>query len=716
MFNSPHSLVKLFEPRSIAIVGASREPSKLGNIIISNLQTNHFAGVLYPINPHAKKIKGLKCYARYSDLPKAPDLAIIAVPADIVLEIIPEIAQRGTRHLVILSAGFKEIGAEGVAREKKLLALAHRHNCAILGPNCLGFINNNRSLNATFGQASNLLGNVRYLSQSGAIATSIFDAAVASKVGFSECITLGNKTIIDENDVLDYWLNHKKISPNYDTTGLSKHRPIGMYLESISDGKRFVELARQLSQKDPVFILKPGKSVAAQAAMQSHTGALANDDVVLGAALATAGVVRCSGVEDFFDLAKVFAWENAPFGPRVAIVSNAGGPAVITTDALAEHGLSVATLSAKTQAILHQTLPRAANVHNPVDVLGDALADRYETALKAVLLEKKVDAVIIILTPQVMTQIEKTAKIIGRLSKIYKKPIVCSFMGGSAVEVGESVLNNFRIPSYRFPERAVRALGALWQWRQSQNSPSTLRRVTGLLSPAVEHRLHNLLGRYKGLSDVSTVPPVQAQQFSAIAGINTVPSALITGCTFAEHQAERWGYPVVLKISSAKLLHKTESNGVITGIRTPSELRSAFEKIEKVADKIGDPEINFELQKQITDGIEVVVGLKRDPNFGLVCLLGAGGIFTNLIEDRNIMLATNSASEIRSAIERSKIGRILLGFRGDQPYAVDKLIAMIQRLALIGKTFDKISVMEINPVIVSHHDAFAVDTKIILKS
>src|SRR3989338_3347503 len=473
MIRASESLGNLLSPKSIAIVGAAREKQKVGNIVLRNIVDGGFKGKLYPVNPKAKKIGQLTCYASYDALPSVPDLAIIAVPAMIALEMLESIAKKGTKNVVIFSAGFKEIGEEGKKLEERLKSIAEKFQMNILGPNCLGFVNNNIKLPISFGRAPEMMGNLRFISQSGALATSIFDWAEYNGVGFSEFVTLGNKAVVGENEVLGNWAKRVlslglssaeerwRFFPSFAkegtggavSQGLSRYRPIGLYLESIENGKEFLDIVKRITAHDPVFILKPGRSTEAQHAMQSHTGAMAGDDAILDEALKEAGVVRCEGVEDMFDLARAFAWENAPAGPNVAIVSNAGGPAVISTDIIKQEGLNVAPIDAKTHEKLTKVLPKAANMNDPIDVLGDALADRYLQAMDLVLAQKQVDALLVILTPQVMTQIKETAEAIVKMSKKHKKPIVCSFMGGSKIQEGEKVLNKYKIPSFRFPER-----------------------------------------------------------------------------------------------------------------------------------------------------------------------------------------------------------------------------------------------------------------------
>lgn len=706
---------KLFTPKSLAIVGAAREPGKLGNIVVKNIVDGSFKGKIFPVNPNADAINGLPCYHSYRDLPEVPDLAILTLPADATLAVLPEIGDAGTKQILILGAGFKEIGGEGLEREKKLVEIIEKYKFVLVGPNCLGFVNNSHNLNATFGQAAHTMGNTRFISQSGAIATGMFDWAHLTGVGFSDFITIGNKTAMDETDILEYWADRKTPEPvkKYfkKTKDVSSQEPIGLYLESILHGERFVAVVSKLSQRNPVFILKPGKSIDAQKASSSHTGAMANDDAVLNAALEKCGAIRCDELENFFDLARSFAWENAPKGPRIAIVSNAGGPAVITTDAIKIHGLELAQFSKKTQAILEKSLPRAANIHNPVDVLGDALADRYSAAIEAVLKEKSVDALIVVLTPQIMTQIEETAVIIGKMSEKYGKPILCSFMGGTMIAKGERVLNAYHVPSFHYPERAVKVFAAMWQWQKNIKRLKKKISKQENLSRNAQAAFAKMLPKTNGIRQVLSANDAQYLAFAA--GLSTPKSLVAPDWEGLEKQLHSIQWPVVLKISSKKLLHKTESHAVITNINTLEDLKRATDTHLVTIAQLNDPDAELELQEQIDGGVEVIVGLKRDPSFGPVILFGAGGVMAELLEDRNLLLAPLSDEQIIETIRMSKLGKVIGGFRGGKKYSESALLHIIKTLIAIGEEFPNIVEMEINPVILTENKAFAVDTKII---
>ena len=710
-------LSALFSPKSIAIVGASRSPEKVGAVALKNIVDSKFNGRVYPINPNAEMVNDLKCFPDIKSLPEIVDLIIIAIPAELVTQALDQAGEKGIRNAVIFSAGFKEIGPDGEKLEKELLEIVQKYKINLLGPNCLGFINNLLPINATFGEQESRSGNLRFISQSGAIAASLFDWCKSTGLGFSEFITLGNKTALSENDVLEYFQN--VLSDNLSVSereGLSAVRPIGMYLESISNGSDFLHITSQISKKDPIFILKPGKTKEAAKAMQSHTGAIAGEDSVLETALSQAGVIRCKTLEDFFDLSRAFAWENAPQGPKVAIISNAGGPGVISADAVVSEGLELAEFDSPTKDHLAKVLPRSAIVLDPVDVMGDALADRFAKASEIILQTNQADALVVILTPQVMTQIEKTAEALGNLSKKYQKPIFCSFIGGNLVAEGEQKLNEFKIPSFRFPERAIAAIGAMWKWKKSLNT------VDDALSKQIEYRPNQQKIREiidKAVKEnQTTLDNIQANEIISAIGINTPKTQDVTTEEEAISFAQKYGWPIVLKLSSPGLLHKTDVGGVVTDISNEKTLELAWDKLEhetSLLDSEIQKHIKIQVQKHILNGIEVIVGVKHDPTFGLALLFGAGGSLAELINDRNLHLLPLDFSQAKRLVEKSKIYSILKGYRGEPPYALNKLYELIFRLGKLAQETPEITEIEINPVIVTLNDVFAVDSKVILK-
>lgn len=704
----------LFSPKSVTVIGASKSPEKVGAITLKNIIDSGFKGAVYPVNPKETEISGLKCYPDVNSLPETPDLAVIAIPSVAAVGVLEEIGNRGIKNTVIFSAGFSEIGPKGELLQKQLVATANKYQINVLGPNCLGFANNNLPINVTFAQAVKETGNLRIISQSGAIAAGMFDWCQTTKLGFSDFITIGNKAIITENDILEFWASQSTSKEN--DPRLSKVSPIGLYLESIVSGQEFVSIATKISQTTPIFALKPGKSPAAVTAMRSHTGAIAGEDNVLDTALKQSGIIRSQELSEFFDVARALAWENAPQGPRVAVVSNAGGPAVLSTDAIDKVGLQMAQFSQETQQKLASFLPRMASFLNPVDVLGDALADRFGQAIEAVLQEPTVDAAIVILTPQLMTQIGKTAEIIGGLSAKYPKPILCSFIGGSLAQVGEKILNDYKIPSFPFPEMAIKTLSQMWQWQNWRNLQSKNTNTRELPLEQNIDTIKNILSSARN-NGQNNLDNFASNDIVAAAGIVTPLTSSVEDIKQAERFADQEGWPVVLKVSSPGLLHKSDLGGVITHIGNSDELKIAWSKLTQQIDSLG-PDIKkglkIQVQKEISGGIEVIVGVKRDPTFGPVLLFGAGGKFTELLVDRNLHLLPISDPEVKQLVINSKIYDLLKGFRGDPPYDLDKLYETIIRLGKLVEDVEDIAEIEINPLIITHNGVWAVDTKLVL--
>lgn len=716
----PTELTAFFYPKSVAVIGASRSPEKLGSIILKNILESGFNGQVYPVNPHADEIHGAKVYSNAASLPEVPDLAIISIPSKSVLEVMKQLGEKGVKNVVVLSAGFKEIGKEGAKLERELVKVADQYKISLLGPNCLGFVNNLCPINATFGEPVKDVGNLRFITQSGAIAAGLFDWCNHVGLGLKEFVTLGNKAGLNENDILNYFLDQDQSTlANHNEEGLSKLSPIGLYLESLSEGEEFLNICGKISRSNPVFIIKPGKTEAAAKAMQSHTGALAGEDDVLDAVLSQSGVIRCATLEDFFDLSRAFAWEDIPEGPQVAVVSNAGGPAVISADAVVSEGLELAQFDDGTKQKLTQALPRSASIVNPVDVLGDALADRFSQALEAVLQTDSVKSLVVILTPQIMTQIEQTAETIGNLSKKYQKPIMCSFIGGKLVAEGEKKLNEYKIPSFRYPERAIAALGAMWRFKQQQQllgvedgeveETVQLETEDNVVRQVVQEAVNN---KYKTLDNIA------ADKILSSVGIPTPPTKAVADLDEAKQFVQEHGWPVVLKLSSPGLLHKKDVGGVILDIIDEKKLDDAWHKLERKVEQLDDDikeHITFQIQKDITEGVEVIVGFKHDPTFGPVLLFGAGGSYAELIGDKNIHLLPMNKRQVINLVKDSRVYELLEEKHGQPPYALEKLYDLILRMAKMESMIPEATDIEINPVIVTLNDVWAVDGKVIMK-
>ena len=714
----PKNLNVLFSPNSIAIVGASRSPKKVGAVILKNLISSGYKGVLYPINQEAKTINKIKCYKSINDLPETPDLVIISIPASAVPQILKEAGEKGTKNVVIISAGFKEIGPDGESIEKEIVSISKDFGINMLGPNCLGFVNNDHNVNATFGKVDSPNGNLNFITQSGAIATSLFDWCGSVGIGFSSFVTLGNKADISENDVMEYLFEKYHGSLTSLSEENSDTHPLGLYMESIVDGPGFLEICKKTTMHEPVFIIKPGKSQAAVSAMQSHTGAIAGADDVFDFALKEAGVIRCNTLEDFFDLSKAFSWLNLPKGPRVAIISNAGGPAVISADSVVENGLEMADLGEETKEKLLEVLPRSASIMNPIDVLGDALAQRFADASEIVLKNENCDALVILLTPQIMTQIKKTAEMIGAVSKKYNKPVLCSFIGGSLVGEGEKILNSMHIPSFRFPERAIYALGKMWNFKKKQeegffNQMDIYQVLNFDIMPEKVNRLveEAIDKKQFALNNIESDIVISAM------GINTPPTLGAETLEDAKKFALVQGYPLVLKLSSPGLLHKKNIGGVVLDIKNEDELEDAWEILERKKQSLpSDLSVttNFQIQKEVPSGTEVIVGVKNDPTFGHFMLFGAGGSLAELISDKNIALLPMDLNKAKKLVEGSKIFKSLKGKEGQNDYALEKLYELMIKVSKVVEGEPGIQEIEINPVIININDVWAVDTKVIL--
>lgn len=700
----PKDLNVFFNPKSIAVIGASRTPEKVGSIVLRNIINSGFKGDIYPINPNTEEINGKKCYSDIFSIPDGCDLVVISLPSEVALEVILQVAKKGIKNIVLYASGFKEIGEEGKVLEEKLLKLISENGLNLLGPNCLGFVNNNIGLNATFGESVKDNGNIKFISQSGAIAASIFDWANSIGLGFGEFITIGNKSDINENDILGYF---KSIS---DREGESSNFSIGMYLESISNGGEFIKIASELSKKHPIFIIKPGKTSAATSAMKSHTGSIAGEDDVLDAALSQAGIIRCSSMEDFFDITKSFAWSQIPAGPNVAIISNAGGPAVISADAVVLEGLNLIEFNEATTSKLRKVLPRSASFHDPLDLMGDALAERYGHSAEIVIENSNVDYVLFLLTPQIMTQIEKTAEYISYVSSKYKKPIICSFIGGTNISKGEEILNKNKIPVFRFPERAINAIGSMWRYKQNlvvisnTNHDSNFETISKIQD---EDEVRKIIQHSINEKHI-TLENIEADKLMNYVGIKTPASAYITKLDEAKSFVSQNNYPVVLKLSGQGMLHKLDAGGVITNIKNYQDLESAFNNILA---KTEMKNLQIQIQKQVENGIEIILGMKIDPIFGYFILFGAGGSFVEIIMDKNIHLLPMNHLQAKSLILNSKINKMIQKL-GIEIESLSKVLVHFSKLEYIIPEAKEI---EINPLILTKNDIWAVDSKVLMK-
>jgi acetyl coenzyme A synthetase (ADP forming)-like protein len=703
------NLETLLSPKSVAIVGASAAPEKVGSIVLQNIISSGYKGHVYPVNPNTGSINGVTCYRDVASLPEIVDLVVIAIPSALVNKVLEDVGLKGIKNVVVFSAGYKEIGPEGKTLEDEMTQIAQKFGLNILGPNCLGFVNELTPINVTFGQPVKNEGKLRFISQSGALAASLFDYCNATGLGFKQFVTLGNKAVINENDVLANFLSQND----------QNQFPTGLYLESISSGKEFFQICSRLSLKTPVFIIKPGKTQAAAKAMQSHTGAIAGEDTVLDEALREAGVLRCETTEDFFDLSRALSWANAPLGPKVAIVSNAGGPGVIAADSIAQNGLELVEFDDETKKKLVDALPRYASIINPVDVLGDALADRVSQACEIILETNQAHSLMVILTPQVMTQIEKTAEMIGNISKKYNIPIFCSFIGGSLIQEGEKKLNEYKIPSFRFPERAIATIGYMWRWKKwqiEQQNINPTNTSNDLIPQENRSKIKEIVEKAVAANQ-PTLDNIEANELLSQAGIPTPATQNVANLDEAKQFANVNRYPVILKVSAPGLLHKADVGALVKDVNSDDSLANAFNNLQNKIHELPQfmqDQAKIQIQKQVLNGTEVIVGIKRDPNFGPVLLFGAGGRLAELLMDRNLHLLPFDIHTAKIVVEESKIYPLLKGYRGEPALALDKLYNVLVRLTLMINEMPQADEIEINPVIITQNDVWAVDGKVVL--
>ncbi len=696
-------LEAFFNPRSVAVIGASRSKEKLGHGVLANLIEYGYPGQIYPINPKADEILGLKCYPSVLDVPGPVDLAIVVIPARFVAAALEECGQKGVKGVIIISAGFREAGREGMKREHEIVAIAKRYGMRLVGPNCLGIIDTVCPLNASFAAGMPPKGTIAFMSQSGALCTAILDWALATGIGFSHFVSLGNKADVAEVDLLEAWEDdpHSNV--------------ILTYIEGLPEGRRFMEVARRVTRRIPVIAVKSGTTNAGSRAVSSHTGSLAGSERAYEAAFRQSGVLRAESIQHLFDYSLAFAYQPVLRGKRIAIVTNAGGPGVMATDALEREGLSLAPLSRETIEFLRAHLPPAANIYNPIDVLGDALADRYALALEAALKDENVDGVIVILTPQVMTQIEETAHLVGEIAARYDKPVLGCFMGEAKVGPGIKILNEHKIPNYPFPERAVGALRAMADYRRWLERPP----LEVEEFEVDRERVREVFAQVRAEGRV-TIGDAEARAILQAYGIPIPQSRLARTPEEAVEIAEEIGYPVVMKVASPDILHKTDIGGVKLNIASAADVRDAFDLLVYRATRfMPDADIwGCLVQEMVKGAREVIVGMNRDPQFGPLVMFGLGGIYVEALRDVSFRIAPFSRREAEEMIREIRSYELLRGVRGERPADIAAIVDCLLRVSQLATDFPEIVELDVNPLMVKEAGggAVAVDMRLVLAS
>ncbi|MFX0107790.1 MAG: acetate--CoA ligase alpha subunit, partial [Candidatus Hodarchaeota archaeon] len=674
---------------------------KLGNDVLRNMIESGFEGKVYPINPKGGEILGLKVYRSISEIPGDVDVAVIVIPAKFVRPIIEDCGKKGVKALVIITAGFKEIGHEGQEAEKKLVEIAENYGMVLQGPNCLGIVNTSAPYNASFSAGTPQKGSVAFASQSGALMTGILDWSLMEKIGFSKFVSLGNKAQLDEADFIEAFGRDK------DSTFIL------LYIESVVDGRKFMDACRKITPKKPIFVVKSGISSAGARAASSHTGSLAGSDTAYSVAFKQCGVIRADSMSELFDVANVFDDCYLPKGNRVAIVTNAGGPGIITTDACEANGLEMARFSPSTIEKMKNGLPPAASVYNPVDALGTAQPEDYALCVEASLLDENVDAVLVLLTPQAMTKETETAQVLVDTCKKYpNKPLLAVFMGGHSMAYPRIVLNEGGIPVFDFPERAVNAISELYRYtvlRDSLKDESPpkykvdKKHVREIIESVRQDRRRVMLGS-------------EAHEIAEAYGIPVARIRLATSTEEARAIATDLGFPVVMKIASPDIVHKSDIGGIMVGLNNEDEVETAFLQIlENVRAHLPRAVIyGVDVQEMAEKGKELIIGCSRDVQFGPLIMFGAGGIFVNYLKDVAFRLAPMTRSDASELIEETKMGTLLKGVRGEEPSDIDAIVDTILRISQLVTDFEDIVELDINPAFayVKGKGVSAIDVKI----
>jgi len=675
-------LEKLFEPNAIAVIGASRDSKKPGGAVLANL-IKEFKGPLYPVNPKADTILGLTCYPSILDVPSA-ELAVIVIPAKLVPETLEQCSKKDTKYAVIISAGFKESGPEGAVLEKEIIDIANRSGIRILGPNCLGLINTHNGMNATFAAGSASKGNIAIMSQSGALCTSILDWAASENIGFSKFLSLGNKADIAENDLLESWSLDKETEV------------ILAYLEGIKDGQQFINTASRASKRKPIIIIKSGRTSTGSRAAASHTGTLAGSDRAYTSAFDQSGIIRAYSMEELFDYAMAFSSQPLPKGSNVAIITNAGGPGIMAADACEEVGLRLASFNSGTLEKLQQGLPQLANIYNPVDVLGDATSQRYELALQTVMADPVVDSIIVLVSPQAMTDVEQIANVVVGVSGRSDKPIITSLIGGGSMVAGDKLLDQGKVPNYPYPERAAKALSALAKYQKYKETKRSGQEQFSVDTNGVRNTIDN------AIKEGNFTLGVESMDILTYYGIPTVRSIFARTIEEALDAADKIGYPVAIKIVSPDISHKSDVGGVRINIMDKEELSYAYTVMrQNTASIMPDARIKgVQVQEMRSTGKEIIIGMHKDAQFGPMLMFGLGGIYVDILHDVSFAIAPINRDDANRMVQGIRSFPMLTGIRGEEASDINSIIESLLRLSQLVCDFPQIIELDINPLFV----------------
>lgn len=697
----------IFSPRSIAIVGASQDSEKIASVILKNLIGGGYNGKIFPINPKYEEIQGRQSYPDILSVKENIDLVCIAIPFQFVDTIIDQCIDKKVRAVVIITAGFKETGEEGKALELKIAEKLQAAGIRLLGPNCLGFINNKAKINLSFARENPGDGNIAFVSQSGAFCTAILDMACESGIGFSHIISLGNKADIHENELMQDLLFDNNV------------KALALYLEEFADGKEFISLAQKA--KKPILLIAPGSSEKAKQAISSHTGSLASSYDTIIAAVKKGNIILAENSEDLFKLITLINQNAIPDGRKIAIITNAGGPGILATDAVEKENLELTEIGEKTKQKLLKVLPRESNIKDPIDILGDAKNDRYELAIETVLEEKDVDSIFTILTPQLITDIEGTAQKIVDMSKLTSKPIYACFLGGKDVKAGFRILERNNQPAFNDIQEGIHLIAKLAKFEENKEKT----RIMNCEDYKVRAKHKKEVEEYCNEEEIKILPENLAISLLEEFKID-IPHEKVTESIEEAVDFAAMNFPVVIKATAKDLAHKTDFNGVYLDIRTITEFEEKFTELRENISKItGNPSPEILIQEMIEGKVEFFIGANREGDskiyekngkgFGHLLAIGQGGVYTEVFKDIKHILVPENEQKITDLFEETKVSMIIDGYRGKPALAKDKIIELIVKIEKLLINYPEIISMDINPVMITEKRAVVVDVKFYVK-
>jgi len=696
-----------FSPKTVAVVGATENQGSVGRTLLWNLVTSPFGGTVYPVNPKRPSVLGVKAYPSVSAIPEEVDLAVIVTPPPSIPGIIRECGENGVRGAIVISAGFKEIGPEGAALEQKLKEEAEAANIRVIGPNCLGVMSPLTGMNATFATTIARPGSVGFISQSGALCTAVLDWSLKEMVGFSAFVSVGSMVDVGWGDLIYHLGNDPKT------------RSIVIYMETIGNARSFLSAAREVALNKPIIVIKPGRTAAAAKAAASHTGSLTGSDEVLEAAFRRSGVLRVNNIADLFYMAEVLSKQPSPRGPRLTIVTNAGGPGVLATDALITGGGELAELTPETMEAYNAVLPPTWSHNNPVDIIGDASPERYAKALEIAAKDKNSDGMLVILTPQAMTDPTQIAEQLKPLAKQEGKPVLASWMGGVDVAAGEEILNRANIPTFPYPDTAARAFNYMWHYSYNLKGLYETPSLPEDSADWVPDRklVEDIVSRVRA-SGRDILTEFESKQVLAAYGIPTAVTYIATDSAAAVKAAEQIGYPVVLKLYSETITHKTDVGGVQLNLSCADAVERAFTAIRNsVTEKVGAQHfqgVTVQPMIKLKDAYELIIGSSLDPQFGPVLLFGTGGQLVEVFKDRSLALPPLNTTLARRMMEQTKIYKALKGVRGRRPIDMAALEVLLVRFSALVAEQRWIKEIDINPLLASPDGLIALDARVVV--